>query len=113
MAEPWFILKASDPHAATLVNLWSAMKRLETAAMESAPAIAEAKQRICDAEAKANEMVAWRCEHLAGEADPSGVRTVAQALVVFAELAGATVVIRSPDVALVHGLPIVQVRPKP
>ena len=80
--EPMFVLLARDPHAAVLVNLWAAMRRLDGTT---------APEKIAEAERCANDMVAWLA--LNRDVDPAGVQTAARALAVLAELVGAVVTI--------------------
>lgn len=80
--EPMFVLLARDRHAAALVNLWAAMRRID-AAREPADA-----SKIEEAEQCANDMVAWLVQHR--EVDPAGIRALAEGLALIAEFCGAS-----------------------
>ena len=82
--EPMFILLGRDRHAAALVNLWAAM-RMGEEGPESAKAL--------EALMLANEMLAWRLRNRPDALDPSGIRTLANALAVLAEFSGVVVTI--------------------
>ena len=75
--EPMFVLLARDRHAAALVHLWAAMRRMDPNANVA---------KIAEAEAVANAMVAYNAHE-----DQAGVATLARGLAVMAELCGAAV----------------------
>lgn len=82
--EPMFILLGRDRHAAALANLWAAMRM-----GEEGPESGKAQEAmLC-----ANEMLAWRLRNRPDASDPSGIRTLANALAVLAELSGVVVTI--------------------
>lgn len=81
--EPMFVLLARDPHAAVLVNLWAAMRRMDPNANPD---------KIMEAEKNANEMVAW-LQMKRPDAEVHGVQALAAGLCVLAEMVGAVVTI--------------------
>lgn len=80
--EPMFILLGRDRHAAALVNLWAAMRMGE----EGPESLKAREAMLC-----ADQMVAWRVQNRPDEPDPSGMRALANALAVLAEMSGAVV----------------------
>lgn len=110
--EPMFVLLARDKHAAALVNLWAAMKRLEFA-QASPDTLDQVRRKVHEAERCANTMVEWYVD--GRHAEPSGVRTLAEALAVLAEMCGAAVTIEQQPLqplAMGHSVHRVNVRPK-
>lgn len=81
--EPSFTLLGRDKHAAILVNLWAAMRRID-----GDPSDAE---KIEGADKRANEMVGWLIANRTLE--PVGIAGAAYALAVLAEMCGAVVTI--------------------
>lgn len=87
--EPMFVLLGRDKHAAALVNLWAAMRRLEEGSDEA---------KIAQAEQCANEMVHWLIVSREGMVDPAGIRALAEGLAVMAEMCGAVVTIEQEPI---------------
>lgn len=81
--EPYFMLLARDPHAAVLVNLWAAMRRLNKNPDDA--------DKIAEAEKCANQMVSYFMEKKTEI--PGGITAVARGVAVLAELVGAVVTI--------------------
>lgn len=78
--EPMFVLLGRDRHAAVLVNLWAAMRRLEG---ESPDVIEEADKRA--------DELAMYCMKLGKE--PVGAQGIALGVAMFAEMVGAVITI--------------------
>jgi hypothetical protein len=93
--EPMFVLLARSKYSAALVNLYAAMKRAEVlsaidASTTTAAAALDDGQKISEAEAVANDMVAWRYSN--GHIDDvAGIRALAEGLALMAEQCGAVV----------------------
>jgi len=82
--EPMFVLLGRDRHAAVLVHLWAAMRRLEC------NGDLQEQSAIVEAEKCANDLALY-CMDLGKE--PVGAQGIAMGVAMFAEMVGAVITI--------------------